>query len=92
MVHPTPPRPPPPFPACQPLQVQRMELQRLLEGHDGCVNTVAFDESGSVLVSGSDDQTIRVWDWERGEAPAARPAPGPPHLEAFQARLPGRLR
>ena len=44
-----------------------MELQRMLEGHDGCVNTVAFDPSGSLLVSGSDDQSIKVWDWERGE-------------------------
>lgn len=44
-----------------------MELQRTLEGHDGCVNAVAFDPTGTLLVSGSDDQRIMVWDWEAGE-------------------------
>jgi WD40 repeat protein len=50
-------------PAC----VQRMELQQKLEGHNGCVNTVSFDtEAGDILVSGSDDMQIKLWDWERG--------------------------
>jgi WD repeat-containing protein 42A len=50
-------------PAC----VQRMELQQKLEGHHGCVNTVSFDtEAGDILVSGSDDMQIMMWDWERG--------------------------
>jgi WD repeat-containing protein 42A len=45
-----------------------MCLQRKLEAHAGCVNTVSFDtEGGDVLISGSDDQQILLWDWERGE-------------------------
>jgi WD40 repeat protein len=44
-----------------------MELQQRLEGHNGCVNTVSFDtEAGDVLISGSDDLQIMLWDWERG--------------------------
>lgn len=47
--------------------IQRMELQRNLAGHSGCVNTVSFDtESGSTLISGSDDLDIKLWDWETG--------------------------
>ncbi|KAF6256191.1 hypothetical protein COO60DRAFT_1272074 [Scenedesmus sp. NREL 46B-D3] len=47
--------------------LQRMCLQRKLAGHAGCVNTVSFDtEGGDVLISGSDDQQILLWDWERG--------------------------
>jgi WD40 repeat protein len=50
-----------------------MELQRTLEGHGGCVNTVSFDPSGSLLVSGSDDQRIIIWDWEAGEGSSKGP-------------------
>lgn len=50
--------------------VQRMELSAVLEGHQGCVNTVAFDPEGRLLVSGSDDQRILVWDWMAGDAAA----------------------
>lgn len=47
--------------------VQRMELQQRLEGHNGCVNTVSFDtEAEDILISGSDDLQIKLWDWERG--------------------------
>jgi WD repeat-containing protein 42A len=47
--------------------VQRMEVQQHLEGHHGCVNTVSFDtEAGDVLISGSDDLQIMLWDWEAG--------------------------
>ena len=37
-----------------------------LQGHDGCVNTVSFTDDGERLISGSDDQSIVVWDWKRG--------------------------
>ncbi len=32
----------------------------------GCVNTVSFNPSGDLLVSGSDDQAIMLWDWRTG--------------------------
>lgn len=34
-----------------------------LDGHAGCVNTVSFNPSGEILVSGSDDQEIILWNW-----------------------------
>ncbi|EFJ45684.1 hypothetical protein VOLCADRAFT_42270, partial [Volvox carteri f. nagariensis] len=46
--------------------IYRMELQRNLEGHGGCVNTVSFNPTGDLLVSGSDDQSVMLWDWRRG--------------------------
>ena len=30
--------------------------------HSGDINSVAFSPDGATIVSGSDDQTIKVWD------------------------------
>lgn len=38
-----------------------------LESHSGTVNCVAFHPVYSSLASGSDDCTIKIWDWELGE-------------------------
>ena len=43
--------------------VHRLKLDKLLDEHDGCVNTISFNPSGEVLLSGSDDLRIMVWDW-----------------------------
>ncbi|ERE65138.1 DDB1- and CUL4-associated factor 8 [Cricetulus griseus] len=45
------------------LFVQRFSLQHAFEGHDGCVNTVHFNQHGTLLASGSDDLKMIVWDW-----------------------------
>lgn len=34
----------------------------MLEGHEGCVNRIAWNSEGSLLVSGSDDCCIRIWN------------------------------
>lgn len=44
----------------------RLDVLRKLDRHRGCVNTVCFNASGDVLVSGSDDRKIILWDWESG--------------------------
>ncbi|KAK9713955.1 hypothetical protein RND81_06G061000 [Saponaria officinalis] len=41
--------------------VQRLSLERELEGHIGCVNTIAWNSAGSLLISGSDDTHINIW-------------------------------
>lgn len=48
--------------------VLRLEILRKLEKHRGCVNTVSFNGSGDILVSGSDDRRVILWDWEFGRA------------------------
>ena len=39
-----------------------------LEGHSGCVRSVAFSPDGSCIASGSDDNTIQIWDVQSGQA------------------------
>ncbi|KAI3979004.1 hypothetical protein MKX01_016179 [Papaver californicum] len=43
--------------------VRRLSFERELEGHQGCVNSVAWNSSGSLLVSGSDDALINIWSY-----------------------------
>jgi WD repeat-containing protein 42A len=40
----------------------RLSVVKELEGHTGCVNTVSFHPQGRLLVSGSDDTHLRIWD------------------------------
>ncbi|KIM75554.1 hypothetical protein PILCRDRAFT_669545 [Piloderma croceum F 1598] len=43
----------------------------VFEGHTSWVTSVAFSQDGKRIVSGSSDQTIRVWDAESGEVVVA---------------------
>jgi hypothetical protein len=38
-----------------------------LEGHTGVVNAVAVSDDGTYIVSGSADNTVRIWDMETGD-------------------------
>ncbi|MCL7045976.1 hypothetical protein MKW94_004819 [Papaver nudicaule] len=44
--------------------VLRLGIYKNLERHRGCVNTVSFNADGDILVSGSDDRFVMLWDWE----------------------------
>ncbi|XP_024004716.1 DDB1- and CUL4-associated factor 8 isoform X3 [Eutrema salsugineum] len=46
--------------------VLRLEVHRKLVKHKGCVNTVSFNADGDVLISGSDDRRVIIWDWQLG--------------------------
>ncbi|KAJ6896971.1 DDB1- and CUL4-associated factor 8-like isoform X2 [Populus alba x Populus x berolinensis] len=46
--------------------VLRLEIHKKLEKHEGCVNTLSFNSGGDVLISGSDDLRVILWDWETG--------------------------
>ena len=43
-------------------------LSHLLRGHTGCVNTLHWSQQGDMLVSGSDDTRLMVWDARPGAA------------------------
>ncbi|XWS23957.1 hypothetical protein CRYUN_Cryun28dG0060300 [Craigia yunnanensis] len=43
--------------------IRRLSLERELEGHQGCVNAVAWNSNGSLLISGSDDARINIWSY-----------------------------
>ncbi|XP_054797939.1 protein ALTERED SEED GERMINATION 2 isoform X2 [Prosopis cineraria] len=43
--------------------IRRLSLERQLEGHRGCVNAVAWNSTGSLLISGSDDTRINIWSY-----------------------------
>lgn len=43
--------------------VKRLDLYGKLNGHLGCVNTIDFNSTGDILVSGSDDKQIILWEW-----------------------------
>ncbi|XP_050363939.1 uncharacterized protein LOC126782683 isoform X2 [Argentina anserina] len=47
--------------------VLRLDIHRKLDKHSGCVNTVSFNAGGDVLISGSDDQRLILWNWETGK-------------------------
>uniref|UniRef100_A0A2R5L8J1 Putative wd40 repeat protein n=2 Tax=Ornithodoros turicata TaxID=34597 RepID=A0A2R5L8J1_9ACAR len=47
--------------------VERLELMYKMKGHEGCVNALHFNSTGTRLASGSDDLCVVVWDWTIGE-------------------------
>ena len=42
-------------------------LLRSFEGHSGCVYAIAISPDGRFLVSGADDNTVRIWDFQTEE-------------------------
>jgi DDB1- and CUL4-associated factor 8 len=42
--------------------VKNFEKTQVLAGHNGCVNSVLFSEDGSLAITGSDDETIKLYD------------------------------
>lgn len=43
--------------------VRRLSLEKVMEGHQGCVNAVAWNSKGSLLISGSDDTRLNIWSY-----------------------------
>ncbi|KAG0487038.1 hypothetical protein HPP92_009133 [Vanilla planifolia] len=42
--------------------VQRLTLDEVMEGHLGCVNAISWNSTGSLLISGSDDTRVRLFN------------------------------
>ncbi|KAA8543991.1 hypothetical protein F0562_021832 [Nyssa sinensis] len=65
--------------------VKRIDLYGKLYGHDGCVNTVEFNSTGDLLVSGSDDKQVMFWNWAARKLKYSYPSG---HLDnIFQTRI-----
>ncbi|XP_065180163.1 DDB1- and CUL4-associated factor 8-like [Sycon ciliatum] len=47
--------------------VRRLDKEREIAGHEGCVNTLHYSEDGEVLASSGDDLNVMLWDWRRGK-------------------------
>ncbi|KAG2692462.1 hypothetical protein I3843_08G054500 [Carya illinoinensis] len=43
--------------------IRRLSLEKVMEGHQGCVNSVAWNAKGSLLISGSDDTRLNIWSY-----------------------------
>ncbi|CAA7026237.1 unnamed protein product [Microthlaspi erraticum] len=43
--------------------VRRLSQEQELEGHQGCVNALSWNSNGSLLISGSDDLRLNVWNY-----------------------------
>ncbi|KAL7689296.1 putative WD40/YVTN repeat-like-containing domain superfamily, WD40-repeat-containing [Plasmopara halstedii] len=45
--------------------VRRLQCEAVLDGHEGCVNTLQWNESGQLLASGSDDHKVIIWRYNQ---------------------------
>ncbi|KAI9254651.1 WD40-repeat-containing domain protein [Sporodiniella umbellata] len=44
------------------LVISQLTLEKELKGHDGCINTLDWSSSGELLLSGSDDTKLNIYD------------------------------
>ncbi|CAF4873910.1 unnamed protein product [Rotaria sp. Silwood1] len=65
--------------------VQRMKVSHTLDAHNGCVNALAFNRTGTLLASASDDLQIILWDWASNQAAVAYESDH--HSNVFQAKF-----
>src|SRR5947209_1394813 len=56
--------------AMSPLFAHQPNLLATLQGHTEGVTSVAFSPDGKTLASGSDDETIKLWDVQAGKEKA----------------------
>ena len=61
-----PPPPPPPPPASTP-KPNAWQCLHTLTGHTGAIRSVAISPDGKIIVSGSGDKTIKLWNFSDGK-------------------------
>lgn len=60
---------------------RRMACTSELTGHHGCVNRLAFDDEGKLLLSGSDDCSLRIWSVEHDNLVVPKGVITPGHVD-----------
>lgn len=65
--------------------VLRLDVFKKLIKHKGCVNTVSFNAHGDILISGSDDKMVILWDWQGGNVKLSFHSGH--HNNVFQAKI-----
>ncbi|CAG8520415.1 3770_t:CDS:2, partial [Dentiscutata heterogama] len=59
-----------------------------LKGHEGCVNTVVWNNNGDLILSGSDDCHLNIWSpFDKPEAPLIHSIPSGHSANIFSARF-----
>jgi WD40 repeat protein len=56
------------------------DVTQSLDGHEGAVYSTAWSDSQSMLATCSEDETVKLWEFKAGDAPAA--AAGPTVIQA----------
>ena len=54
--------------------MKKLDVYGKLNGHEGCVNAVEFSSTGDILVSGSDDRQIMLWNLLNGSRTLTYPS------------------
>ncbi|CAF3596133.1 unnamed protein product [Adineta steineri] len=65
--------------------VQRMKVSHKLDQHNGCVNALSFNRTGTLLASASDDLQIILWDWSLNQPAVSYESEH--HGNVFQAKF-----
>jgi WD repeat-containing protein 42A len=55
-------------PTARKARARSLELEHVLTGHTGCINSIEFSDDGSLLLTGSDDTNVGLFDtlsWRR---------------------------
>ncbi|PKK67249.1 WD40 repeat-like protein [Rhizophagus irregularis] len=71
-----------------PYVVKRFSKPVSLTGHDGCVNTVIWNDAGNLILSGSDDCRLKIWSpFDRPEKPLVHSIPSGHTSNIFSAKF-----
>ncbi|CAG8565430.1 8397_t:CDS:2, partial [Cetraspora pellucida] len=71
-----------------PYTVKRLKSFDSLKGHEGCVNTVVWNSTGDLILSGSDDCHLNIWSpFDKPDAPLIHSIQSGHSANIFSARF-----
>ncbi len=51
-------------------EIAKQRILRVFDGHQQVIYSLDFSPDGCLIVSGSGDKTVRIWDMDNAKAPA----------------------